>query len=90
MDSGTLLIAIGALSAVAGCSFMIRIVMYLKSRGERVSFFLFRLKWHQYMRRYSELTVKDSGETGPWLRWYRISMLTALILVIAGALVLNR
>lgn len=89
METGTLLISVGAAFALAGTVFMVRIVHYLKSRGERISFFLLRLRWFQYMSRYSELTIKDTGETGSDLKWYRISMVAALLFIIAGALLLN-
>lgn len=90
METGTSLIALGGLSALAGSYFMIRIVTYLKSRGEQVSFLLFRLQWFSCMRRYSELTILDTGKPGFLLRWYKITMLTALVLVVAGSLILNQ
>lgn len=90
MTTGTLLITLGLLSALAGVYFMIRIVAYLKSRGEPVSFFLFRLRWFHYMGRYSELTILDTGKPGLFLRLYRTAMLTALVLIVAGALILGR
>lgn len=89
MGTGTSLIALGFLFALAGGYCMIRIVTYLKSRGEPVSFFLFRLRWFHYMRRYSELTILDTGKPGPFLWWYRIVSLSALVLIVSGALVLN-
>jgi len=87
LDTATSLMALGLLSALFGGCFMIRIVTYLKSRGEPVSFFLFRLRWFHYMRRYRELTVLNDGVPGASLIWYKISMITALVLVIAGALI---
>ena len=81
--------AFGLLCALAGIFFMARIVSYLNSRGEPVSFFLFRLKWFHYMRRYRELTILETGRSGPFLGLYKAAMLTALVLIVAGSLILN-
>ena len=89
MTTGTSLIGAGFLCALLGIYFMIRIVSYLKSRGEPVSLFLFRLKWFYYMRRYSELTILDTGKPGVFLACYKTVMLIALVLIVAGALILG-
>ncbi len=65
--------------------FMVRILVYLRSRGERINWFLLRLQWFRYMSRYRELTIEAEGETGPLLRLYTTSMIIALVLVITGA-----
>ena len=89
MNIGNWLIACGAAASLAGVYFMLRMVGYLRSRGEKVSFLLFRLRWFQYMERYRELTLGETGEPGSWLLWYKVAMLAALLLVISGALALN-
>ncbi len=78
------------LSAAGGIFCMIRIVSYLGSKGERINWFLLRLRWFTYMSRYRELTTEEYGKPGKFLAGYIIFMLAALILVVAGALLLNQ
>ncbi len=90
MDLGVFFLAAGFVSALFGVYCMIRIVNYLSSKGEKVNFFLLRLKWFGYMSKYRELTTSETGEVGPYHKLYIISMLSSLILVIAGASLLNQ
>lgn len=89
MSTGHLLIGLAVAAAIAGLYCMIRIMMYLNSRGEKVNWFLLRLRWFRYMSRYRELTTEEYGQPGEYLRGYIIFMLSSLILVIAGALLLS-
>lgn len=89
MEMGHWIIFGGFAAALAGVYFMVRILVYLRSRGERINWFLLRLQWFRYMSRYRELTIEAEGETGPLLRLYITSMITALVLVITGAFLLS-
>ncbi len=89
MELGHWVMIGGFAAALAGVFFMVRILIYLKSRGERVNWLLLRLQWFRHMSRYRELTIEAEGETGPLLRLYITSMITALILVITGAFMLS-
>lgn len=89
MKPGEIFLGLGVISAVFGIYCMTRILAYLSSKGEKISFFLLRLKWLGYMARYRELTVEETGEVGPFHRMYIVSMLAALVFVIAGALLLK-
>ena len=90
MDSGVFFLGAGFFAALFGMFCMIRIVNYLSSRGEKVNWFLIRLKWFGYMSKYRELTTQETGEVGPYHRLYIISMLTSLVLIITGAFLLNQ
>jgi len=89
MELGNVFLILGLLSVLPGIYFMTKIVNYLSARGEKVSFFLLRLKWFHYMFRYRQLTIEETGETGPFLRGYITAMLMALVFIIAGALFLS-
>ena len=90
MEPGVILLAMGFVSALLGAFCMIRILNYLSSRGEKVNWFLLRLKWFSYMLRYRELTTQETGEVGQYHRLYIISMLAALLFSITGAFLLNQ
>lgn len=90
MEPGIVLMAMGFVSALLGVFCMIKILMYLSSKGEKVNWFLVRLKWFSYMLKYRELTTQETGEVGPYHRLYIISMLAALVLAITGAFLLNQ
>ena len=89
METGNIFLGLGLVFALAGIYCMVRILNYLSSKGEKINLFLLRLKWLGYMARYRELTVEETGEVGPYHRRYIVSMLTALVLIITGALLLN-
>ncbi len=89
METGHWILFGGLIAALAGMYFMVRILVYLRSRGERINWFLLRLQWFRYMSRYRELTIEAEGETGPLLRLYTTSMIIALVLVITGAFLLS-
>ncbi len=90
MEPGILLLAAAFASALFGLFCMIKIISYLSSKGEKVNWFLIRLKWFSYMSKYRELTTQETGEVGPYHRFYIISMLASLVLAITGASLLNQ
>lgn len=90
MTAGQLLIIAAILSACGGIFCMIRIVSYLRWKGERINWFLLRLRWFTYMSRYRELTTEEYGKPGKYLTGYIVFMLAALVQVVAGALLLNQ
>lgn len=90
MEPGTLFLLMGLVSAFFGIYYMIKIVSYLSSKGEKINWFLMRLKWFGYMSKYRELTTQETGEVGPYHRLYIISMLISLVFVIIGAVLLNQ
>ncbi|MCD4707284.1 MAG: hypothetical protein K8S62_06065 [Candidatus Sabulitectum sp.] len=90
MEPGEVLLGLGIVSAVLGVYCMIQIVRYLSLKGEKINFFLLRLKWFGYMSKYRELTLKETGDVGPFHRGYIVSMLISLVLVITGALLLDQ
>lgn len=90
MDLGVFFLGAGFFAALFGFFCMIKIITYLSSKGEKVNWFLIRLKWFGYMSKYRELTTQETGEVGPYHRLYIISMLTSLVLVITGAFLLNQ
>lgn len=89
MPAGEIFLVLGSVSALSGLYCMVQILRYLSLKGEKVSLFLLRLKWFNYMSRYRELTVAETGNVGKYHRGYIISMLAALVFVITGAMVLG-
>jgi len=87
MEAGSILFLLALISALSGLYCMVQMLRYLSLKGEKVSIFLLRLKWFNYMSRYRELTVAETGDTGKYHRGYTISMLAALVFVITGALI---
>ncbi len=90
MELGKIFLGVGLISAMFGVYYMIRIVDNLSSKGVKINWFLMRLKWFGYVSKYRKLTTEETGEVGPHLRLYFISMLASLVLVIAGAVLLNQ
>ncbi|MCK5132782.1 MAG: hypothetical protein KAR40_11590 [Candidatus Sabulitectum sp.] len=90
MELGRIFLVLAVFSAMAGIYCMTQILGYLSSKGEKVNWFLIRLKWFSYMSKYRELTMQETGEVGPFHRGYIVSMLISLVLVIAGAMLLNQ
>ncbi len=90
MRIGEVFLVLAAVAAVFGVYFMIHIIDYLSSKGEKVNWFLLRLKWFTYMSKYRELTLLETGETGKYHRLYIVSVIVSLILVITGAFLLSR
>ncbi len=89
METGKVLLLLASVSALSGLYCMVRIVRYLSLKGERVSFFLLRFKWFNYMSRYRELSVRETGSVGNFHKGYTISVLLALVFAIAGTLLLE-
>jgi hypothetical protein len=87
--TGFVLLALGGVCVIAGMFFMVGILQYLKAMGERINWFLLRLRWFQYLARYRELTIEQTGETGRLLLGYIISMISALVFFVTGALILS-
>jgi hypothetical protein len=89
MKTGAALLILASISALYGLFCMVQMLRYLSLKGEKVSFFLLRLKWFNCMSRYRELTAAENGYTGKHHKGYIISMLAALVFAIAGALLLD-
>ena len=90
MIIGKSILGLALVSVTIGIYNMIQIVSYLRIKGERVNWFLLRLKWFSYMLKYRELTVEETGKVGPYHRGYIISMLVTLVLAITGAYLINQ
>ena len=86
---GKIIMGLAIVSALITIYCMTRILSYLSSKGEKISWFLLRLKWFSYMSKYRELTVVETGDVGPYHRAYIISAICTLVLAIAGAMLLN-
>ena len=89
MVMGRIFLGLALVSGLVAIYCMTRILSYLSSKGEKISWFLLRLKWFSYMSKYRELTVVETGDVGPYHRAYIISALCSLVLVIVGAMLLN-
>jgi len=89
MNIGELLLIVGGLCALGGIYFMVGILRYLKSRGEKISMLMLRLYWFRYMSRYRELTKEQTGHTGSFFGGYIISMILSLVFIVTGALILG-
>ncbi len=81
MEPGMLFLGMGIISALFGIYYMIQIVNYLSSKGEKINWFLLRLKWFGYMSKYRELTVEETGEVGSYHRLYITSVVISLVFV---------
>lgn len=68
----------------------IAIVSFLSARGEKINYFLMRLWFFRYVKRYSEITTAESGRPGPWFYSCVVSMNLALVLAIAGIIARTR
>ena len=52
---------------------------YLAKRGEKLNFFLLRLKIISYASKYKSITREESGQTGNLYYWWIISVNLALL-----------
>lgn len=65
---------------VWGVVSLIRIVAYLSTRGEKISYVFIKLFALKYVHRYRVLTTGETGRPGFWFYSYTLSMLGALVL----------
>ncbi len=84
MNTSNTFLTLALLSAIWGIASSIRIVAWLKMRGEKISFVFLRLYLIKYVHRYRVLTQAETGSVGPLFYHFVIGMNLALLLVIAG------
>jgi hypothetical protein len=81
----TVLFGIALAAVIWGIVSAVAMASYIGSRGHKVNWLLIRLFLFRYMHQYHELTVQESGKTGPWFYSYIISMNLALVCAVIGA-----
>ena len=64
--------------------FSIMIVHELSKRGVKINFILLRLYLIKYIHQYKQLTLKETGKTGPLYYPCVVSVSLALVLAIVG------
>ena len=64
--------------------FSIMIVHELSKRGVKINFILLRLYLIKYVHQYKQLTLKETGKTGPLYYPCVVSVSLALVLAIVG------
>jgi len=79
-----ILLVAAIISVIWGIVSFIAIVSFLSQRGEKINFFLIRLWFFRYLKRYSEITTAESGRPGPWFYSCIVSLNLALVFGIAG------
>lgn len=62
------------------------IVSYLSNHGVKINYFLLRLFLPKYVGQYRKLTIEELGKPGSWYYSFVTSMISALVLAVAGLL----
>ena len=86
-DLARLLLVLAISFAAVGVGLMIGMVGTLHAHGHRINWILLRLFIPAYVRRYYEITKRDSGRPGSLFYPFVVSMNLALVLVVIGALI---
>ena len=63
-------------------------VAFLMQRKIPISFIFLKLYLFKYVSQYREMTLNETGRVGPWFYSFIISMNLALVLVIAGIILM--
>jgi hypothetical protein len=66
--------------------FSLIIVHELSKRGVKINFLLLRLYLIKYISQYKQITVKETGKTGPFYYPCILAIILALGLAVAGLL----
>jgi hypothetical protein len=85
--TGEVLIGVGLVAVVYWIVVTIMIYENLKNRGIPVSFLWLRLYAPKYAHQYKKLTEAETGRAGPLFYHWLVSINTALVAVVIGALV---
>jgi len=64
--------------------FSIMIVHRLSKSGVKINFILLRLYLVKYIHQYEQITLKETGKTGPLFYPCIVSIILALVLAIVG------
>jgi hypothetical protein len=72
--------------ALAGAVLMMSMAGALQARGHKINWLWIRLFILKYIGQYREVTLRESGRPGPLFYPFVISMNSALVLVVVGAL----
>jgi hypothetical protein len=67
--------------------FSMMIVQELSKRGVKINFVLLRLYLIKYIGQYKQITLKETGKTGPLYCPCVISVILALVLAVAGLII---
>ena len=90
MIMSEILLVASIVSVLWGIVSFIAIMSFLSERGEKINYFLVRLWFFRYVKRYSEITTEESGRPGPWFYSCVVSMALAFVFAIAGIIARTR
>jgi hypothetical protein len=79
IQTGQVLATLALCLVVWGVISLIRIAIYLASRGEKINYVFIKLFALKYVQRYRVLTAGETGRPGFWFYSYVLSMLGALL-----------
>ena len=82
----SLFFIIAAILGIWGIVSAMAITDYISKRGHKINVFLIRIYIYRYIHTYSELTKVEQGRTGFWYYSYIVSMNSALISLLIGAI----
>jgi hypothetical protein len=71
---------------IAGIVLMMSMAGALRARGHKINWLWIRLFILKYIAQYREVTIRETGHPGPLFYPFVVSMNSALLLVVAGAL----
>lgn len=66
---------------------MAAVTEYCKKRGIEINWFLYRIKFFQYINYYKETTLKETGKPGFWYYSFLGSIIVFLITGVAGIVI---
>ena len=84
MTTSTFFLGIAIVAALAGVAFSIGIVSFLLQRGEKINWIFIRVMILKYIGQYRDITIQETGKTGPLYHAYIIAMNTALVFAVIG------
>jgi len=85
-EIGNVLIFLAVPVAAVGVGLMVGMAGALHARGHKISWVLLRLYILGYVNRYRRVTIEESGRPGPLFYPFVVTMNSALLLVVVGAL----
>jgi hypothetical protein len=82
----TLLLTLAIICVLWGVVSSIVIVSFLSNHGVKINYFLLRLLLPKYVGQYRKITIEETGKGGFWYYSFVTSMISALVLALAGLL----
>ena len=84
---GTVFIVLALICVACGIAAAMMIASFLSKRGVRINYLFIRLFIFGYVRQYRQVTMEESGKSGPLFYMFVTSWVLALVLAVTGAIV---